>query len=122
MKLARLGSVVAMGVAAVGFAAGTANASGLIYSADGAASVGYDSSTEYWTICDEKADGHAAVGRMYYQGHLYTTVWNKNGAHSCVTSRDEAWMPDGASIRLEACVGNAGKVKESSCVSRPDKA
>ena len=122
MKLTRLGSVVAMSVAAVGFAAGSANASGLVYSADGGASVGYDSSTEYWNTCDEKADGHAAVGRLYIGGKLYTTVWNKGGAHTCVESRDEAWIHDGTSIRLEACVGNAGKVNESSCVSRPDKA
>ncbi|GGU96138.1 hypothetical protein GCM10010260_34740 [Streptomyces filipinensis] len=118
MKLTRLGFIAAMGAAVVGFTAGPASASGVIYSSEGGASVGFDSSSQYVTVWDEKADGHAAVGRVYYQGKLWFTLWNTKGAHT--SEMEDSLVPRGA-IRVEACIGNKGKVLAGSCVSRPDK-
>ncbi|MEW2129921.1 hypothetical protein [Streptomyces sp. NPDC005435] len=110
---------MAMGAAVVALGAAPAFADGLVYSGDGAASVGWLSDGDRLHLCDEKADGHSAVGILYVDGVKYKTYWQTAGANTC-SEYGNSWIAEGTPVKLTACVGESSTGEYGNCVSRPD--
>lgn len=119
MRIARLGSVVAMGLAVVGLAAVPAFADGGIYSAEGGSYVSWTSNGDKITVCDEKKDGHSAAGKLWIKqpGRAETgphEYFNTNGVHTC-TNLSLSWIVENSRIRIQACLGENLEVMQSTC-------
>ncbi|MDQ0712054.1 hypothetical protein QFZ55_001506 [Streptomyces luteogriseus] len=117
MKMARLGSVAAMGIAAIGFAAVPAYADGITYSASGGASAGWLSDGDKTVTCDEKKDGYAAVTRIWVIGENpedQGSDWATGGVGDCVTT-PRSWIREGATVRLQACLGKNDQILKDTC-------
>jgi hypothetical protein len=117
-KVLTLSGLTAALMAATMAAAPMASASGGVSNPTGGAYVEFVSYGERFTVTDTLADGHSAVGDLYWrdgQGtwHHYDTLWNSKGAGASVT-RNYA-LPEDLTIAYRACIGEAGTGQVFKC-------
>jgi hypothetical protein len=106
-----------MGIAIVGLSVAPAYADGITYSANGGAYAGWVSNGDRLDTCDEKKDGHAGVAKIWVKGEnpeYQGADWAYRGAGTCL-SVSRSWIPEGTTVRMQACLGNDYVIDESTC-------